>query len=162
MGLKDAFLNKGWAGKTLSRQETSERINPLIRRHYEINHQYEHAIRTIEDREAVQMMNTHQKTARADVGKLSETVLSAGYPSYNGVDLEPSDFEIGADDYEIIQKLLESEREFEQALSEELQLEHQIRTRAVLSVVRENSRARVEFLRGLETNFRRAAGVNRQ
>lgn len=159
MGLKDAFLNKGWAGRTLSRQETADRINPLLRRHHELNHRYEQAIRTVGDREAAQTISTFQKTARADVGKLSETVLSAGHPAYTGVDLEAETFKMEGDEAAIIRQLLESESEFEQLLSDELGLEHQIRTRAVLSVVLENSRSRLEFLRGLEKRFGRTRKV---
>ena len=159
MGLKELFLNKGWAGRTISREETAERINPIIRKHYELNHSYEHAIRTVQNRDAAETMNTLQKTARADIGKLSETVLSAGYASYNGTDLDPEDFNVGSDDGAIIDRLTELESEFEDLLSEELKLEHQIRTKAILAVVHRNSRARLDFLRGAAKNRRRPAAT---
>ena len=157
MGLKDLFLNKGWAGRTLSRGETAERINPIIRKHYELNHSYEHAIRHIGSREAAKTMNTLQKTARVDIGKLSETVLSAGHASFNGTDLDPNDFNIGSDDSTILDRLKDLESEFESLLSDEMELEHQIRTKAVLSVVHRNSRARLDFLRGVSRSERRIA-----
>lgn len=159
MGLKDAFLNKGWAGRTLSRQETVEQINPLLRRNHELNLRYEHAVRALDDREAAETINTFMKTARADVGKLSETVLSAGQPAYTGVDLEPTDFEFGDDDHSIVEELLEAEERFQQLLADEFELEHQMRTRAVLSVVRENSRVRLDFLRRLARSTGRQAGT---
>lgn len=157
MGLKDLFLNKGWAGRTLSREETAERINPIIRKHYELNHSYEHAIRTIGNREAAERMNTLQKTARADIGKLSETVLSAGHAPYTATELDPDDFNIGSDDQTIFDRLTELESDFASLLEDELKLEHQIRTRAVLSVVHRNSRARLDFLRRAPKTPRRAA-----
>ena len=159
MGLKELFLNKGWAGRTISREETAERINPIIKKHHELNHAYGHAIRTVENRETAETMNTLHKTARADIAKLSETVLSAGHASYNGTDLDPEDFHVGSDDAAIIDHLNELEAEFEDLLSDELKLEHQIRTRAILSVVHRNSRARLEFLRGAARSRRRAAAA---
>ncbi len=154
MGLKELFLNKGWAGRTLSRQETVERLNPLIRRHYELNHAYEHAIRTLDDRNAAGQLNVLQKIARADIGKLSETVLSAGGVSYNGTDLEPGDFDLGADASVVLNELKRLESEFAERLEAELEEEHQIRTRAILRAVLGNSRARLDYVRDLARNAR--------
>lgn len=149
MGIKDAFLNKGWAGKTISRQETAERINPIIRRHSELNHAYSYAIDHVSERETASELEALQKTARADVGKLSETVLSAGAASYNGVELEARDFALAEDEGEMVRQLKEQEEQFQQLVSDELKENHQIRTRAILSVVQANSQARLEYLRGL-------------
>lgn len=154
MGLKELFLNKGWAGRTLSRQVTVERLNPLIRRHYELNHAYEHAIRTLDDRNAAGQLNVLQKIARADIGKLSETVLSAGGVSYNGTDLEPGDFDLGADGSVVLNELKRLESEFAERLEAELEEEHQIRTRAILRAVLGNSRARLDYVRDLARNAR--------
>ncbi len=155
MGIKDVFLNKGWAGKTMTRQETIERINPLLRRHAELNHAYAYAINHVSEREAAGKLEALQKTARADIGKLSETVLSAGGVSYNGVDLEPADFTLGEDEGRMIHRLKEQEEQFQQLVSDELTENHQIRTRAILAVVQANSLARIELLRGLAKKHRR-------
>lgn len=157
MRLKEAFLNKGWAGKTLSRKQTAERINPLIQRHYELNHAYNFAINQLDDAPTVQELNFHQKIARADIGKLSETVLSAGEPSYNGIDLEPEDFAIPGDDVDILRELERRESEFGQLLDEELRLEHQIRTRAILQNVRANSSNRLDLVRDAARKLSRTA-----
>lgn len=166
MGLKKLFLNKGWAGTTLSRHETAERLNPLIRRHHELNHLYEQAIRRIGDREAATTLNQLQKTARADVGKLSETVLSAGRPSFNGVELDSEDFASHFDrdgtDEAILERLLQHEEEFARLISDELDLEHQIRTRAILAIVRGNSRSRLDHLQGLPVRSGRKSKANVQ
>lgn len=154
MGLKELLLNKGWAGKTLSRQETVERINPLIRRHHELNRSYDFAIGHLDDRAASEQLNTFQKTARADVGKLSETVLSAGGVSYNGTDLEPEAFDLGSDDAAILRELARIESEFADMLNDELELEHQIRTRAILGAVLLNTRTRLDYVRGLARSTR--------
>lgn len=155
MGLKDAFLNKGWAGTTMSRQETVERTNPLIRRHYELNHAYDFAINRVSDREAATKLEALQKTARADVGKLSETVLSAGGVSYNGVDMEPGSVSLSDEEGDMIHQLKDRENEFLELVSDELKENHQIRTRAILAVVQANSQARVDYLRGLAKQHRR-------
>lgn len=140
-------MNKGWAGRTLSRQETAERLNPLIRRYYELNHQYDQTIRQINSREAASVLNGFQKTARVDIAKLSETVLSAGYPSYNGVDLDPKDFAQDGTDAELIDRLIAKEDEFGRLVADELDLEHQIRTRAILQLIRQNSQSRLDTLK---------------
>ena len=155
MGLKELLLNKGWAGTTMSRAETIERLNPLIRKHYELNHSYEFAINNVSSPEVSRNLTMVQKTARVDVGKLSETILSAGGVPYNGIDLEPEAFHLGSTDSELYRKLKDVESDFEQLIAAELEENHQIRTKAVLSVVLANSRARLEFLRGATRDQRR-------
>lgn len=156
MGLKDAFLNKGWAGKTFTREKTVERINPIIRRHAELNHAYNYAINHVSQRETASELEALQKTARADVGKLSETVLSAGAASYNGIELKAEDFALAEDEGEMIAELKEQEEQFQELVSDELKENHQIRTRAILSVVQANSRTRLDYLRGLAKNQRQS------
>ena len=160
MGLKEAFLNKGWAGTTMSRAETTERINPLIRQHAELNHAYAFATSHVSDREAAAQLEALQKTARADVGKLRETVYSAGGVAYTGVEQEPGDYTLGSggeDEAEMIRQLNEKEEQFQQLLTDELKENHQIRTRAILSVVQANSLARLESVRGLTKKHRRSS-----
>ena len=154
MGLKELFLNKGWAGRTLSRPETVERINPLIRRHHELNRSYDFAIAHLDDREAAERLNVLQRIARADVGKLSETVLSAGEVSYNGTELEPEHVDLGNDDGTILRDLVRLEEAFIGMLEDESRLEHQIRTRAILALVLQHSRERLDALGGLSARGR--------
>lgn len=154
MGLKELFLNKGWAGRTLSRPETAERINPLIRRHHELNRSYDFAIAHLDDRGASERLSELQRIGRADVGKLSETVLSAGEVSYNGTDLEPEQFDLGSDDGAILRELTRREEEFIGLLEDESLLEHQIRTRAIVAIVLKDSRERLDTLRGFSRGAR--------
>lgn len=156
MAFKDLFLQKGWAGKTLSRQETIELVNPLLRRHHELNHCYNHLIGHLSDREAATQLEEQMVTARADVAKLSETVLSAGGISYNGTDLEPGTFDLGPDELEMLQQVRTREEDLQDALSEELDRgNHQMRTRAILSVVQTNSQRRLDFLSQLTREAQR-------
>ena len=148
MGLKELLLNKGWAGTTMSRRETIERLNPILRRHYELNHSYDYLINNVSDPEQVRQIEAIQKVARVDVGKLSESILSAGGVPYSGVSLEAENFNLGSSDGEMLQRARDLESQFERLLSDELEQNHQIRTKAILSAVLGNSRARLEFLRG--------------
>ena len=155
--LKDLLLGKGWAGTTISRDETIERLNPLIRQFMEMNQSYRAVIRDHDDPSVIQTLKDLQKTARTDVGKLSETVLSCGGAAYNGTDLKLADFDLGGDDAEMVFQLQDLEDEFQDALEAELNdVEHQMRTRAILNVVLTNSEQRLETLRGLTRGARRS------
>lgn len=149
MGIKDLFLNKGWAGKTLAREETAARLNPVIRSHCELNHSHEYAVRSLEDRDAAGELSALQRTARMDVGKLNEVVLSAGGVPFNGTEMEPEDFDLGKCDSDIVKALRNLERDFEKLLHAELGIEHQMRTRAILDAVLKNTRVRLEYVRKL-------------
>jgi len=147
--IKEALLNRGWAGKTLSRSETVDRLNPLIRRHIELNHHYGAAIRHCDDERVTDVLERLQKTARADVGKLSETVLSCGGTPYNGTDLEAEDFTLKGSVLNLFDELHDLETDFNEALADELDLEHQMRTRGVLEAVKSNSQDRLDALKAL-------------
>jgi hypothetical protein len=161
MGIKDAFLNKGWAGRTMSRQETIEHINPLIRMHHELNHAYRQAINHVSNREVARRLDGFQRTARADIGKLSETVLSAGGVAYNGIDLERGGDRFASEEGALIRNLKDAEEEFHRRLTDELAGNHQIRSRAILSVVQANSRVRLDHLRDVERTFGRSTNSSR-
>jgi len=82
--IKEAILNRGWAGKTITRAETVERLNPILLQFLKLNHNYQYVIRSHSDSALTDALKRVQKTARADVGKLSETVLSCGGTPENG------------------------------------------------------------------------------
>lgn len=148
--LKELLLQKGWAGKTISRQETIDRLNPIIEQHIRLNYAYDAAERNTKNTRFGAGIATHQKVARADVGKLAETVFSCGGTAYNGTELEPSDFDTRESDVAMVEHLLELEQGFQETLESEKKLEHQMRTRAILGVLKKNSDDRLDFLR--ETN----------
>jgi hypothetical protein len=152
--LKEILLGRGWAGKTITRAETVEHLNPLIEQQVRINHSYEYVIREHGNPSVVSVLERLQKTARGDVGKLSETVLSCGGTPYNGTDLEADDFDLGSDDREMLHRLQDLDEEFRDALAEErTEVDHQMRTRAILEVVKSNTEERLSTLREL-TNSR--------
>jgi len=148
--IKEAILNRGWAGKTITRAETVERLNPLLRQFLKLNHNYQYVIRSHSDTAATDALQRVQKTARADVGKLSEIILSCGGTPENGTDLEPEDFNLGNDELDMLFQLEDLETEFNETLGREIDnVEHQIRTRGILEAVKSNSSERLELLSDL-------------
>ncbi|MEF8815318.1 MAG: hypothetical protein V5A20_00630 [Salinibacter sp.] len=155
--IKEALLNRGWAGQTLSRSETVDRINPLIHQHIELNHHYGAAVRYCDDARVVDVLERLQKTARTDVGKLSETVLSCGGTPYNGTDLSPEDFALEGSLGDLFGELHGLETAFNDALADELDLEHQMRTRGVLQAIKSNSEDRLTALKALQRRIGESA-----
>jgi len=148
--LKDLLLGKGWAGTTITRTETVERVNPLIRQFMIMNRHYRVAIDGFSNPSVAERLEALQKTARADVGKLSETVLSCGGVAFNGTELGPEDVDLPDGETDQLFRLQDLEDAFQDAVTEELDdVEHQMRTRAILKVVRTNSEERLSALRGL-------------
>lgn len=148
--IKEALLGRGWAGKTISRAETVERLNPLLLQFLKLNHNYQYVMRSHSDSAVTDALERVQKTARADVGKLCETILSCGGTPENGTDLEPGDFNLGNDEREMLHQLKDLETEFNEALVHERnEIEHQMRTRGILEAVTSNSTERLELLSDL-------------
>ncbi len=150
MGLKEVkkvLLKKGWAGRTISRQETIARLNPLIEQHMALNHAYNYVIAACSEQDLTAHLAGFQKIARVDVGKLMETVFSCGGVAYNGVDMEPDDFKLDEDHNEMLFQLQDQEQAFRDALAGEESLEHQMRTRALLTLLQTNSQERLDYLK---------------
>ena len=144
--IKDLLLQKGWAGKTISREETIERFNPLIRQHIILNRYYDAAIRDIDNEDVRATFANQLRTARADVGKLSETVFSCGGVAYLGNDIDPDTISAGSSRDEIYFTLFDMEQKLLDAITGEESVEHQMRSRAILGVVHSHSAERLNFL----------------
>ena len=143
-------LNKGWAGKSLSREATVERLNPLLRRHIELNHSYDYLMVQLDDDEASEQMGRFQKIARNDVGKVRETILSSGGVAYSGIDLEPDDIALHGKRDQMLDQLVEQEQALLDHVKEEQSLngrEHHMRTKAILENLHQNSQERLNFLK---------------
>lgn len=161
MGLKEvkqALLKQGWAGRTLSREETIARLNPLIEHHMALNHAYNYVVAACSEQDVTERLAGLQKKARADVGKLMETVFSCGGAAYNGVAMNPDDFALDADDDEMLFQLRDQEQAFYDALAGEAAFEHQMRTRAILAALKTNSEERLDYLK-VNTKRRRRRSV---
>jgi len=144
--LKKLFLQKGWAGKTITRLETIDRINPLIRQHIVLNRSYDDAEKNISNREFASKIVDLQKKARMNVGKLVEIVFSSGGVAYSGTDIEPSSVHVGEGDDRIVETLAGLEGELLDAVRAESKIEHHMRTRAVLQTVERDAADRLKAL----------------
>ncbi len=143
--IKSALLKKGWAGKTVSRKETAERLNPLIEAHVKLKLSYINFLPLLASDTEQQELERILKTLRLDVGKLKELVFSCGEPAFNGTSLEPESFKLASDD--ALSDLREREQIFRERLERERPVQHQIRSEAVIVRLRENSDNRLAFLR---------------
>lgn len=143
MGLKEVFLQKGWAGRTISREETVDRLNPIIRIMAEMLYRYA-AVRDAMPAEDRREIDRVIKTFRADIGKMAETVFSCGGTAYSGTELDPDEFNTGTDGWKSVR---DAEDVLAAALSEEQKVEHQMRTRAILAKVAENHQDRMNLIR---------------
>jgi hypothetical protein len=146
--MKDLLLKKGWAGRTMSRAESVERLNPLLRAHHELNYTYDAAIARLSGDESTELSRL-QRTARADGGKISESILSLGGRPESGVDMDPASFDPGSDRGSILQRLLEMERSFADKVAAESKFEHQMRSRAILGNTESNARKRLDYLKSI-------------
>jgi len=146
VGIKELLLKKGWAGRTIDRQQTIDRIDPLIKIMNELMQLYGAAAREHTEGELFETIDAHLKTLRMDIGKMCEIVFSSGGAAYNGTDLTPEDFDLGA---LLADAITGKEAALEVALKEESELEHQMRSRAILEIVENNQKMRLNALRGL-------------
>lgn len=141
-----AILNKGGAGKSISRDETAERLSGLIRRYNDIMYTYD-AASAVASETVAEGLNQLSRVVRDDIGKLSELVLSAGGVPPTGTDIEPGDVSAGDSESDALKTLIRIEREFAEALRAESAAKHQLRVVAGL----DNTSARTkERLAGLE------------
>ena len=144
--LKELAFQKGWAGKTISRAETVDRLNPIIREHMIVNRSYDAVIKAIGDAETASALAALQKTARMNASKIAETIYSCGGVAFNGTDLDPKQFDLGTGPA-AIERLQALDSELLELLKAENQIEHQMRTRAIIGVVRASTEDRLTELR---------------
>jgi hypothetical protein len=156
MSFLDKIFRKGRMGRTISRAETAERLNPILERHVWLNHYYRHATERLENRRLADHLAEETRTARNDVGKLNETILSTGHTPFNGTQIDSDEIEMSREgDYGLLYELLDAEQEHLDALEAEGDIEHQMRTRAILDVLKTNSRRRLDALKQATEGRRR-------
>ena len=92
------------------------------------------------------LLSDEMPILRADIGKLAETVHSCGITAYSGTDQNPEDFSAAGG----LAELFEQETAYGAAISAERDVEHQMRTRAVLDNIESNSVRRAGLLKDLQ------------
>ncbi|PSQ93117.1 MAG: hypothetical protein BRD52_02580 [Bacteroidetes bacterium SW_4_67_19] len=157
MSFLDKIFRKGRMGRTISRSETAERLNPILEQHVWLNHYYRHAVERLDNRRLAEHLAEETRTARNDVGKLNETILSAGHTPFSGTDIEPDEIDMssGGGDYGLLYDLIDAEEDLQDAIEAEGDVEHQMRTRAILEVVQTNSKRRLSALKDATEGRRR-------
>jgi len=157
MSFLDHIFRKGRMGRTISRAETAERLNPILEQHVWLNHYYRRAVERLDDRALAEHFAEEARTARSDVSKLNETILSAGHtPPFSGTDIDPDEIDLSDEgNYGLLYDLLDAEQELHDAIKAEDDIEHQMRTRAILGVVKTNSERRLSALKDATEGRRR-------
>lgn len=145
--MANIFLNKGGAGISISRQETIARLEPISRTLNQVNLYYQAAIDRLGHEEFAEQLDRFMRKSHQDVGKLSETVLSAGGVPYSATDLEPENFVLEGSDGEMMAALSEKEDTLQAMVRDESKVRHQIRTQAILLNVQTNSQERLNYLK---------------
>ena len=148
------ILNKGGAGRYISRQESVERLVPVAQRHLDLLYAYDSAVGALADSPAwLPFHDVALPNLRTEVSKMSETILSLGGTPPSGVDREPA-LPARGDDRAVVQRLLDAEKDFGAALRHEAdEVHHQERTRAILGHNADASTSRIDLLRGVLANL---------
>ncbi len=139
-------LNKGGAGTSLGREATVAALVPIMERHIHVNHAYEQAIAALDGRPLADQLRAEQRIARMDVGKLGESILSAGGTPYSGVQIEPGSEVLPAEPHKMLEALRDREKDLLDATDDALGQDHMIRTLAILGNVQAHSRARLALV----------------
>lgn len=159
------LLNKGGAGRYISRAESVERLRPIAERHLDLLYGYDRALATMPDGAAKEQVEAMMPYLRTEVAKVSETILSLGGAPPTGVGRDPQGRRsqpVGrgaAGDRTLrqqVEDLLGGEREFGGALRDEADaVHHQERTRAILLHNAEASTSRADLLRAIAADLPR-------
>lgn len=150
------FLNKGGAGRSMTRAESIDALNPVIHRYAELLMAYEAALRDLSDRDLAGALDGVMSRARTELAKLKESVFALGGTPPNSTDLDPADVRLGRDDAEILHALNERERAYRDALRDAIDLpHHQMRTTAILKNNLTGSEDRLGVLHPMVTRMRR-------
>ena len=167
------ILNKGGAGRYISRAHSVERLQPVAQRHLDLMYEYEGILGGMPDGLPKEKLEAMMPYLRTEVAKMSETILSLGGTPPSGVRRRPGgpqtggpqtggrggvpDPEAGRSTADRTDALIEAERDFAGALRDEAEaVHHQERTRAILNHNAEASDARIGLLRDINATLQQA------
>lgn len=149
------ILNKGGAGRYISREESVERLTPVAERHLDLLQTYDAALARMADGPTKERVEAMMPYLRTETAKISETILSLGGAPPTGAGREQRAPTEGTDASRV-RGLLDAEKDFGGSLREEMDaVHHQERTRAILGHNAEASTARVDLLRGVAADLGR-------
>ena len=133
------LLNKGGAGKSLTRSDSVSEVSKLMRAQIGLLNTYEALIGVVEsDTDLARSLSALQKEHRDEIPKLSEIILSSG-----GEPPRESSPLAGDDVDSLIRAVNEGERSMRSDLEQQIKLKHHIRTIAVLKTLLANTERRI-------------------
>ncbi|MDT0631900.1 hypothetical protein RQM47_15005 [Rubrivirga sp. S365] len=158
------ILNKGGAGRYISRAHSAERLQPIAERHIDLMYAYEAILDGLPAGLPKERLEALMPYLRTEIAKMSETILSLGGTPPSGVrrvpgglDLPEADSAAGRPALDHVDALLDAERDFGGAIRNEVDaVHHQERTRAILTHNAEASDARRGALRDLAADLQTA------
>ena len=143
------ILNKGGAGRYISREESVDRLRPVAERHLDLLQTYDAALARMPGGPAREQVEAMMPYLRTETAKVSETILSLGGAPPTGAGRQPLAATAGTD-RDRVQGLLDAEKDFGSMLREETDaVHHQERTRAILGHNAEASTSRIDLLRAV-------------
>jgi len=141
------ILNKGGAGRYISRAESVERLTPIAERHLDLLDTYTAALAALPAGPARERIEAMMPYLRTETAKVSETILSLAGAPPTGAGRAPATPASGSPKA-LLQSLFDAEKAFGDALRDEVDaVHHQERTRAILGHNAEASEARIKELR---------------
>ncbi|WP_420456850.1 hypothetical protein [Rubrivirga sp.] len=150
------LLNKGGAGRYISRQESAERLLPIADRHLDLMRTYNAVLAALPDGPARERVEAMMPYLRTEAAKVSETILSLGGTPPSGAGAGPLATAPGRTDRDHVRALLDAETDFGNALRAEVDsVHHQERTRAILGHNADASDSRLGLLRAVAADLAR-------
>jgi hypothetical protein len=144
------ILNKGGAGRYISREESVERLLPIAERHLDLLYTYSGVLDAMPDGATKTQIEAMMPYLRTEIAKMNETILSLNGAPPQGIDRRPVEVDADTPVTTLLDRLVEAERGFGPALVEEVDaVHHQERTRAILTHNAEASASRLGLLREL-------------
>ena len=147
------ILNKGGAGRYISREESVERLQPIAAAHLDLVYAYDAAAAAL-DGPARERLDAVLPYLRIETNKVFETILSLGGTAAMGTEREPAGPATG-DVGSVVRRLREAETGFGALLRDEADaVHHQERTRAILEHNARASESRLGVLRDIAAELR--------
>ena len=112
------ILNKGGAGRYVTRAQSAERVMPVAERHIDLFEAYRGALAGLASGPAKVSIEAMMPLLRTEISKMSETLLSYGVTPPSGMGREP--VAMGDTDAERLHTLVDHERGFGTALRDEV------------------------------------------
>jgi bacterioferritin (cytochrome b1) len=133
------LLNKGGAGKSLTRSSTVSEVSKLMSAQIALLGSYEALLGVVDsDSDLAASLSALQKQHRDEIPKLSEIILSSG-----GIPPRESSPPTGDDVDSLIRAVNDGERAMRTDLEEQIKLKHHLRTIAVLKTLLANTERRI-------------------